>query len=100
MTLSAPTRFDAFRRVGPASLAHRKPAARLTLPAVTVIPLRSTWVVHAQHTLVVEFTSPDGRTFQAIGGGDTLADAVAFAQDSCPTDATWRPISWSNLYGD
>ena len=59
-----------------------------------------TLTAHAQHILMVEFTSPDGRAWQAIGGGDTLADAIAFAQDSCPTDATWQPISWNELYGD
>jgi hypothetical protein len=37
---------------------------------------------------------------QAIGGDDTLAAAIAFAHDSCPTDATWQPISWTDLYGD
>jgi hypothetical protein len=49
---------------------------------------------------MVEFRAAGGRTWQAIGGGDTLADAVAFAQDSCPTDATWQPVGWSDLYGD
>jgi hypothetical protein len=49
---------------------------------------------------MVEFTSPNGRTSQAIGAGDTLAAAIAFAQDSCPTDATWHPVSWNDLYGD
>jgi hypothetical protein len=47
---------------------------------------------------MVEFTSPDGRTSQAIGGGDILAAAIALAQDSCPTDATCHPVSWNELY--
>ena len=100
MTLSAPTRLNALRGFRPANFTHRKPAARLTVPAGTVIPFPSTQAAHAQHILMVEFTSPDGRTLQAIGGGDTLAAAIAFAQDSCPTDATWQPISWTDLYGD
>jgi hypothetical protein len=49
---------------------------------------------------MVEFRSPDGRGWKAIGGGDTLADAIAYAQDSCPTDASWQPTSWNDLYGD
>jgi hypothetical protein len=69
------------------------------LPAV-VIPFPSTEAAHAQHILMVQFTSADGRAWQAIGGGDTLADAIVFARDSCPTDATWQPISWSDVYGD
>jgi len=59
-----------------------------------------TLTAHAQHILMVEFTSPDGRAWQAIGGGDTLADAIAFARASCPGDAAWQPISWADLYGD
>ena len=96
MTLSAPLRLNAFRGFRPAGFTHRKPPA----PAATVIPFPSTQVAQAHHLLMVELTSPDGRTLQAIGGGDTVAAAIAFAQDSCPTDATWQPIGWSALYGD
>jgi hypothetical protein len=99
MALSAPTRLNSVRGFRPADFAHREPA-RLAVPAGTAIPFPSTQAAHAQRTLMVELTSPDGRTWRAIGGGDTLADAIAFAQDSCPTDATWQPISWNNLYGD
>ena len=100
MALSAPTRLNALRGFRPANLTHRKSAARLTVSAGTVIPFPSTAAAHAQLIVVVEFTSLDGRTLQAIGGGDTLADAIAFAQDSCPTDAIWQPIGWNDLYGD
>ena len=100
MTLSAPTRLNPLRGFRPANFAHRE-AARLTVPEGTLILFPSTSrPPHAQHILMVEFGSPDGRSWQAIGGGDTLADAIAFAQDSCPTDATWQPISWNDLYGD
>jgi hypothetical protein len=30
----------------------------------------------------------------------TLAEALAFAQDSCRTDTTWQPTRWNDLYGD
>lgn len=50
--------------------------------------------------LMVDLASPDGRTWWAIGVGDTLSEALAFAVESCPTDATWRAISWNDLYGD
>jgi hypothetical protein len=100
MTPSAPTtRLNPLRGFRPANFADREPA-RLTVPDGTVIPFPSTQAAHAQHILMVEFTSPDGRTWQAVGGGDTLADAIAFAQDSCPTDATWQPIRLNDLYGD
>lgn len=72
----------------------------LATAAGTVIPFPLTQAAHAQHVLMVAFTSPDGRACQAIGGGDTLADAIAFARDSCPTHTTWQPIHWNDLYGD
>ena len=53
-----------------------------------------------QHLVMVEFASPDGGTWQAIGGGDTLGDAIAFARESCPTGTTWEPAGWNDLYGD
>ena len=53
-----------------------------------------------QVVLMVDLASSDGRSWWAVGVGDTLAEALAFAQDSCPTDATWQPISWNDLYGD
>lgn len=54
----------------------------------------------AQLSIMVEFGSPDGRTWHAIGGGDSLAGAIAFAHESCPTDTTWQPTCWNDLYGD
>lgn len=99
MTLSAPTRLNALRGFRPANF-HRKPAALLTVPAGMVVPSSSTQAVHAEHLLMVEFTSPDGRGWEAIGGGDTLAAAIAFAQHSCPTHTTWQPVHWNDLYGD
>jgi hypothetical protein len=80
MTLSTPTRLRPLS-FGAVNL-HGKPAAT------------------RQHVLMVEFTSTDGRRWQAIGGGDTLADAIAFAHDSCPADATWNPAGWNDAYGD
>jgi hypothetical protein len=73
----------------------------MSLSAPTaVIPSRSTEAAPAQSVLMVDLASPDGRTWWAVGVGDTVAEALAFAQDSCPTDTTWQPISWNDLYGD
>ena len=66
----------------------------------TAIPFPTTSAAPTQHIVSVEFGSLDGRTWQAIGGGDSLAAAIAFAQDSCPTDTTWRPLRWNDLYGE
>src|SRR5215211_5319315 len=53
-----------------------------------------------QPILAVWFRSPDGRSWSAIGGGATVAEAINFARESCPDDATWHPVSWNDLYGD
>lgn len=88
MTLSAPTHLDPPRRHRRRAAPERTPTRRPSRPAA------------AQHILTVDFASPDGRTWQTIGGGDTLASAVAFARASCPEDAIWEPIRASDLYGD
>jgi hypothetical protein len=49
---------------------------------------------------MVDFSSPEGRTWWAVGVGDTLTKALSFARDSCPTGTTWKPTSWNDLYGD
>ena len=99
MTLSAAIRLNSLRGFRPARYAHREPA-RPTVPEGKVIPFPSTEAARTQHILMVEFASPDGRSWQAVGGGDTLPAAIVFAQDSCPTDTTWQPIGWNDLYAD
>lgn len=96
--MSAPARRTP-RRLLPAGVKPCEPA-RLPAPEGTVIPLFSTRKAPAQHLVTVEFASPDGRSWRAIGGGDTLAEALAFARESCPTGTTWRPVCWNDLYGD
>jgi len=54
----------------------------------------------AQRILCVEFRSGDGRSWSAVGGGTTAADAVRWALDSCPRDTEWDAVSWEDLYGD
>jgi len=54
----------------------------------------------AQLVLAVEFASTDGRTWESIGGGDTVEAAVAFARASCPAGTSWRAVRWNDLYGD
>lgn len=54
----------------------------------------------AQRILAVEFRSPDGRRWSAIGGGVTLAEAIGCARESCPDDTTWDAVGWNDLYGE
>ena len=53
-----------------------------------------------QVVLMVDLVSSDGRSWWAVGVGDTLTEALAFARDSCPTGTTWQPTRWNDLYGD
>ena len=54
----------------------------------------------SQYVLLVDFETQDGQRWSAVGGGDTLADAIRFARDSCPSGRDWHPVGWDDLYGD
>ena len=86
MTISTPTRPRPPRDVRVARAADDIPAGPPTAPAQVV--------------LMVDFTSPEGRTWWAVGVGDTLAAAIDFAHDSCPSDTNWQSVRWNDLYGD
>jgi hypothetical protein len=75
-------------------LALRAPARRLRLVEPAPEPVASSCEV-----LSVTFASPDGRRWTAIGGGETVEDAIAFAHESCPAGADWRAVGISELYG-
>jgi hypothetical protein len=75
-------------------LALRAPARRLRL--VEPAP-EAAW--SSAHVLTVTFASPDGRRWTAVGGGETVEDAIAFAYESCPAGADWRAVGISDLYG-
>ena len=73
---------------------------RLDLPRAELVLLPVAPAVPAQRILSVEFRSPDGRAWKAIGGGDTLAAAIEWARESCPHGTTWEPVGWEDLYGE
>ncbi len=54
----------------------------------------------AQRILAVEFRSTDGRSWSAIGGGDTVAAALDWARECRPDDTSWELLGWEDLYGD
>ena len=93
MTLTAPTRLNQPRSFQATRLGRAgSEAPARTVPAIPATP--------SQVVLMVDFISPERRTWWAVGVGDSLADAIAFAQDSCPTDTAWQPTRWNDLYGD
>jgi hypothetical protein len=94
MTLTAPSRIN--RRRG-FQTTKRPQQARSTTP---IRALPSAVAATGQLVLMVDLISPEGRTWWAVGLGDSLAEALAFARESCPTDTAWQPIRWNDLYGD
>jgi hypothetical protein len=50
--------------------------------------------------LRVELEGPRGERWTAIGGGETLGDALEFAVASAPTDTRWCVVEWAPLFGD
>ena len=96
MTLTAPIRLN--RRPGfrPAYTSRLEPVPPLASDATVSVRAAAP----SQVVLMVDFSSPEGRTWWAVGVGDTLADSLAFARDSCPTDTAWQATRWNDLYGD
>jgi hypothetical protein len=50
--------------------------------------------------LNVDFASATGDEWSAIGGGDSLPEAIAAARDALPTGLDWELVRWNHLYGD
>jgi hypothetical protein len=57
-------------------------------------------VTSEQCILAIEFRSQEGRSWHAIGGGPSVAAAIGYARESCPSDAIWYAVSWEDVYGD
>lgn len=76
------------------------PMTRLDPPCAKLVLLPVAPAVRAQRILTVELRSPDGRSWKAIAGGDTLEAAIDWARESCPRGTTWEPVGWKDLYGD
>jgi len=70
----------------------------MTIAASSAVRTLSPGVAR-QVVVEVEFESRGSRR-STVGGGDTLADALAFARDSLPGDRHWRVVRVRDLYGD
>jgi hypothetical protein len=53
-----------------------------------------------REALRVTLAGPNGETWSAIGGGETLEDALEFAVASAPTDTRWCVVRWTPLFGE
>jgi hypothetical protein len=50
--------------------------------------------------LNVDFASAAGDEWSAIGGGDSIPEAIAAARDALPARLDWELVRWNHLYGD
>ena len=53
-----------------------------------------------RYLLSVEFASMDGQEWSSVGGGDSVAEAIAAAREALPPGADWNVARWNDLYGD
>ena len=51
------------------------------------------------YVLSVTLRDGAGEEWRAVGGGDTLAEALAFAVSSAPSGRRWTPVAWDDLFG-
>ena len=54
----------------------------------------------SRHVFVVTLLAADGTEWEAVGGGATINEALAFAVASAPAGHRWQPVHWLELYGD
>jgi len=50
--------------------------------------------------LNVDFGSATGDEWSAIGGGDSIPEAITTARDALPAGLDWELVRWNHLYGD
>ena len=52
------------------------------------------------YLLNATFESPAGEHRTALGGGESIAEAIAAARGELPPDVDWTLVRWSNAFGD
>ena len=52
------------------------------------------------YLLNVTFEDSDGERRSAIGGGDSVPDAIAAARDELPPRPNWMLVRWNPVYGE
>lgn len=50
--------------------------------------------------VTVELAASDGARWSALGGGETLEEAIGFACASAPSGRAWRVVRVGDLYGE
>jgi hypothetical protein len=67
---------------------------------MNVIQIEASRYLQTSDALRVDLKGPRGERWSAIGGGESVGDALAFAVASAPADTAWRIVGWSPVYGD
>jgi hypothetical protein len=52
------------------------------------------------YLLNVTFESPAGERRTALGGGESVAEAIAAARGELPLDVEWTLVRWTHAFGD
>ncbi len=52
------------------------------------------------YLLNIDFEAPGGEQWSSVGGGATVADAIASAREALPVGVEWDVVGWNHLYGD
>jgi hypothetical protein len=52
------------------------------------------------YLLSVTFESPEGDQRPALGGGESIAEAIAAARGELPLGVEWTLARWSHVFGE
>lgn len=103
MVAGAAGRHAASRHAGTQSApAGEQWGARGSRPAAAARGAARRWRARCSPLrLAVTLLADDGAKWEAVGGGATVNEALAFAVASAPAGGRkWRPVYWHELYGD
>ena len=53
-----------------------------------------------RYLLSVDFASLDGGEWSSLGGGESVAEAIASAREALPLGTDWDVARWNELYGE
>lgn len=76
-----------------------EPERRAQRPRLEVVPADGEPAV-SRYVFAVTLLDGQGAEWEAIGGGATVNEALAFAVASAPAGRHWQPVHWLELFRD